>query len=210
MGQRYGSVCKKCRRAGQKLFLKGQRCFSPKCAFEHKDYPPGHRGRGGMRRRRSDYSRQLREKQKLRQIYGIGEAQFRRYVWQAERMAGISGENLLQLLERRFDNVVYRAGLATSRRQARQLVSHRHFAVDGQPVNIPSYLVSVGEEAGVVERSKSLAPIEQALAVTAAGGSLSWIEVDRDNRRVKIVALPPRAEIDTEVDEQQVMEFYSR
>ena len=210
MGQSYGAVCRKCRRAGQKLFLKGQRCFSPKCAFERKDYPPGHRGRGRFRRRRSDYSLQLREKQKLRQIYGVQEAQFRRYVRQAERMPGISGDNLLQLLERRLDNVVYRAGLATSRRQARQLVSHRHFAVDGRPVNIPSYLVGTGEEVVATNKSKNLAPIEEALAVTAGGGSLSWLEVDRDSRRVKIVGLPPRAEIDTEVDEQQVIEFYSR
>ncbi len=210
MGQSYGAVCRKCRRAGQKLFLKGQRCFSPKCAFERKDYPPGQRGRGRFRRRRSDYSLQLREKQKLRQIYGLQETQFRRYVRQAERMPGISGENLLQLLERRLDNVVYRAGLATSRRQARQLVSHRHFAVGGRPVNIPSYLVGTGEEVVATDKSKSLAPIEEALAVTAGGGSLSWLEVDRDNRRVKIIGVPPRAEIDTEVDEQQVMEFYSR
>ena len=210
MGQSHGPVCKKCRRAGQKLFLKGQRCFGPKCAFERKDYPPGHRGRRMGRRRRTDYSRQLREKQKLRQIYGVQESQLRRCVGQAEQMSGISGENLLQLLERRLDNVVYRAGLATSRSQARQLVNHRHLTVDGKRVNIPSYVVSVGEEVAVTEKSKNLPPIEAAVAVTAAGGNLSWLEVAGDKRRVKILGLPPRTEIDTAVNEQLIMEFYSR
>jgi len=144
MSQQRGSVCKLCRRAGQKLFLKGQRCYSPKCAVERKSYPPGQRASSRRRYRRSDYSKQLREKQKVRHIYGMSEEQFRRYIREAERMSGISGHNLLQLLERRLDNVIYRAGFASSRAQARQLVSHRHFTVGGQTVNIPSYLVSVG------------------------------------------------------------------
>ncbi len=210
MSQLRGSVCKLCRRAGQKLFLKGQRCYSPKCAMERKSYPPGQRGSGSRRYRRSDYSKQLREKQKIRHIYGVSEEQFRRYIREAERMSGISGHNLLQLLERRLDNVVYRASLASSRAQARQLVSHRHFTVDAQPVNIPSYLASVGEQVEVADGSKDLQPIEQALAATAGGGSLSWLEVSRDNRSVKIVGLPQREEIDVDVDEQQVIEFYSR
>jgi len=206
-----GSVCRLCRRAGDKLFLKGQRCYGPKCAVERKSYPPGQRrSRGARRRRVSDYSKQLREKQKLRHIYGIREAQFRRYVRRAERMTGITGHNLLQVLERRLDNTVYRAGLANSRAQARQLVSHRHFTVDGQIVNIPSYSVSVGEEIEAADGSKDIQPIEEALAATAGGGSLSWIEVDREGRKVKIVGLPDREEIDANVDEQQVMEFYSR
>ena len=210
MGQQRGSVCKLCRRAGQKLFLKGQRCYTPKCALERKSYPPGQRGSGRRRYRSSDYSKQLREKQKIRHIYGISEEQFRRYIREAERMSGISGNNLLQLLERRLDNVVYRAGMASSRAQARQLVSHRHFDVDAHTVNIPSYLVSVGEQVKAVDGSKDLQPIEEALAATAGGGSLSWLEANRDNRSVKIVSLPQREEIDADVDEQQVMVFYSR
>ncbi len=210
MGQNSRPVCKLCRRAGQKLFLKGQRCVSPKCSFERRDYPPGPRGRDRGRRRRSDYGRQLREKQKLRQVYGVRERQFRRYVGEAERMTGISGDNLLQLLERRLDNTVYRAGLATSRAQARQLVSHRHITLNGRTVNVPSALVEVGDEVVAREKSKDLPGIQEAVAATAAGGSLSWLEVDKDARRVKIIGLPRREEIDCEVDEQQVMEFYSR
>jgi len=210
MSQQRGSVCKLCRRAGQKLFLKGQRCYTPKCALERKSYPPGQRGSGRRRYRSSDYSKQLREKQKIRHIYGISEEQFRRYIREAERMSGISGNNLLQLLERRLDNVVYRAGMASSRAQARQLVSHRHFDVDAHRVNIPSYLVSVGEQVKAVDGSKDIQPIQEALAATAGGGSLSWLEANRDNRSVKIVSLPQREEIDADVDEQQVMEFYSR
>ncbi len=211
MGQNSRPVCKLCRRAGQKLFLKGQRCASSKCSFERRDYPPGPRGRArGRRRRRSDYGRQLREKQKMRQVYGVQERQFRRYVREAERMAGISGDNLLQLLERRLDNAVYRMGLATSRAQARQLVSHRHIALNGRTVNVPSALVEVGDEVVAREKSKDLPGIQEAVAATAAGGSLSWLEVDKDARRVKIIGLPRREEIDCEVDEQQVMEFYSR
>ncbi len=210
MSQQRGSVCKLCRRAGQKLFLKGQRCYTPKCALERKSYPPGQRGSGRRRYRSSDYSKQLREKQKIRHIYGISEEQFRRYIREAERMSGISGNNLLQLLERRLDNVVYRAGMASSRAQARQLVSHRHFDVDAHRVNIPSYLVSVGEQVKAVDGSKDIQPIQEALAATVGGGSLSWLEANRDNRSVKIVSLPQREEIDADVDEQQVMEFYSR
>ena len=210
MGQNSGSVCKQCRRAGQKLFLKGQRCNGPKCAYERRDYAPGQRGRNRGRRRRSDYARQLAEKQKMRRIYGVRERQFRRYVQMAARMAGISGENLLQLLERRLDNVVYRVGLASSRAQGRQLVSHRHFTVNGKPVSIPSYLVKVGDGVAVREKSKDLAPIQESTAATAKGGSLSWLQVDEENQCARIVGAAERAEIDVEVDEQEVMEFYSR
>ncbi len=214
MAQNSGAVCRQCRRAGQKLFLKGQRCYGLKCTYERRDYAPGQRGRdrgrGRGRRRRSDYGRQLAEKQKMCRIYGVRERQFRRYVHEAERMAGISGENLLRLLERRLDNVVYRAGLATSRAQARQLINHRHLTVNGKPVNIPSYLVNAGEQVAVRENSKALAPIQEAAAATAGGGSLSWLEVDAENKCVNVVGAPVREEIDVEVDEQQVMEFYSR
>ncbi len=211
MSQKHGPVCRLCRRAGQKLFLKGQRCFSPKCAMERKSYPPGHRGHGARRYRVSDYSKQLREKQKLRHIYGINEEQFRRYVREAERMPGVSGNNLLQLLERRLDNVIYRAGLANSRAQARQMVNHRHFVVDGQVVNIPSYLVKVGQRIEAKNGSKDLQPIEEALAATAPRAeSIGWLQVDEKDRVVEVIRLPERDEIALDVDEQLVMEFYSR
>ncbi len=209
MGQPRSSVCKLCRRAGQKLFLKGQRCYSPKCAFERKTYPPGPRGKE-RRRRPSDYSKQLCEKQKLRHIYGVSEEQFRRYVREAERMPGISGHNLLQLLERRLDNVVHRAGLANSRAQARQMVSHCHFLVNGRVVNIPSYLVKVGQQIQPKDSSKDLQPIEEALASTAGAEGLEWLAVNREERVVEIISLPEASEIHLEVDEQLVMEFYSR
>lgn len=209
MARYRGPVCRLCRRGGQKLFLKGPRCYGPKCSFEQRSFPPG---RAGSRRRRrpTDYALQLREKQKLRQIYGVLEKQFRRYVAEAERKSGVSGENLLQLLERRLDNVVFRASFATSRPQARQLVSHRHIEVNGRSVNIPSYLVKPGDVVEVRNNSRDIAPIQQAVAVGAAGGSLSWIEVDSENRSVRIVGLPAREQIDTEVDEQLVLEYYSR
>ncbi len=210
MSQQRGPVCRICRRAGQKLFLKGQRCYSPKCAVERKSYPPGQRGSGRRRYRSSDYSKQLREKQKLRHTYGVSEEQFRRYVREAERMSGISGHNLLQLLERRLDNVVYRAGLANSRAQARQLVSHRHFAVDDQVVNIASYLVRVGQQVEARNGSKDIQPIEEALAVTAGTESLGWLQVNQEGRIVKIVSLPEQDEIHLDVNEQLIMEFYSR
>ncbi len=210
MSQQHGPVCRLCRRAGQKLFLKGQRCYGPKCAMERKSYPPGHRGRGSRRYRVSDYSKQLREKQKLRRIYGISEEQFRRYVREAERMPGISGNNLLQLLERRLDNVIYRAGFASSRAQARQMVSHRHFAVDGQVVNISSYLVKVGKRIEARDGSKDIQPIEEALAGAAGGESLKWLQVNQKDRVVDILSLPEPDEIRLDVDEQLVMEFYSR
>ncbi len=210
MSQQHGPVCRLCRRAGQKLFLKGQRCYGPKCAMERKSYPPGHRGRGSRRYRVSDYSKQLREKQKLRRIYGISEEQFRRYVREAERMPGISGNNLLQLLERRLDNVIYRAGFASSRAQARQMVSHRHFAVDGQVVNISSYLVKVGKRIEARDGSKDIQPIEEALAGADGGESLKWLQVNQKDRVVDILSLPEPDEIRLDVDEQLVMEFYSR
>ncbi len=211
MARNVGPVCRICRRAGQKLLLKSQRCYGPKCSFEQRSFPPGQRGSSrGRRRRPSDYGVQLREKQKLRSIYGLLERQFRRYVDHAERMAGITGENLLQLLERRLDNVVYRASFAGSRAEARQLVNHRHFQVDGRPVDISSYRVKPGDVIKVRENSAELSPIRQAIQAGAAGGGLSWLQVDNENLSVQIVGLPARSEIDTDVDEQLVTEFYAR
>ena len=210
MARYHGPVCRLCRRAGQKLFLKGQRCYGPKCSFEKRSFPPGQPGTGRRRRRLSDYGTQLREKQKLRHIYGITERPFRRYIRQAERRSGVSGENLLQLLERRLDNVVFRASFASSRAQARQLVDHRHFAVNGRIVNIPSYLVKPGDVVKVRDNSKDITPIQQSMAAGAAGGSLNWLQVDNETHTIQIVGLPVREEIDADVNEQLVMEFYSR
>jgi len=178
--------------------------------MERKSYPPGYRGRSSRRYRVSDYSKQLREKQKLRRIYGVSEEQFRRYVREAERMPGISGNNLLQLLERRLNNVVYQAGLANSRAQARQIVSHRHFVVDDQVVNIPSYLVGVGQRIEARDGSKDLQPIEEALTATASAERPGWLQVNQKDRIVEVVSLPEPEEIHLDVDEQLVMEFYSR
>ena len=211
MARYRGPVCRLCRRSAQKLFLKGQRCFGPKCGFERRSQPPGNPGRGFRgRRRSSDYGLQLREKQKLRHIYGVFEKQFRRYVREAERRRGISSENLLQLLERRLDNVVYRAGFATSRAQARQLVNHGHVAIAERRVDISSRLLSPGDVVKVRERSRDMLAIQQAIAAGAAGGSLSWLQVDNEDLSVNIVGLPTRDEIDADDNEQLVMEFYSR
>lgn len=210
MGRYRGAVCRLCRRSGQKLFLKAQRCYGPKCSFEKRNYPPGSSGKRRARRRPTDYGLQLREKQKLRHTYAVLESQFRRYVREAERRRGVSSENLLQVLERRLDNVVFRASFASSRAQARQLVNHRHFEVNGRTVDIPSFLVRPGDVVKVRENSKETLPIQQAVAAGAAGGSLRWIEVDSEALSVNIVGLPARDEIDVDVDEQLIMEFYSR
>lgn len=211
MARYKGPVCRICRREGQKLFLKGQRCYGPKCAWEKKQYAPGQSGESrGRRRRPSDYGIQLREKQKLRHMYGVLERPFRRYVQQADRTEGVTGENLLRLLELRLENTVFRAGLAASRPEARQLVSHGHFAVNGHVVNVPSYRLRPGDVVSVREKSRDITPI--AAAAGAAGGrpQLSWLEADPENRAAKVIALPERSEIDTDVDEQMVIEYYSR
>ncbi len=210
MARQTEATCRICRREGQKLYLKGQRCYGPKCAFQKKPYLPGQFGDSFRRRRRpSDYAIQLREKQKLRSIYGILEKPFRRYIRAAERSSGVAGEVLLQLLETRLDNVVWRAGFAASRPAARQLVGHRHFAVNGRVVNIPSFRVRPGDVITVREGSRDSQPIVQALAASS-GSNLSWLQVAPEQRTITVVAVPTREEIDTEVQEQQVIEFYSR
>ncbi len=210
MARYRGPVCRLCRREGRKLYLKGQRCLT-KCTLDKRPYPPGQFGQqAGRRRRRSDYGIQLRQKQALKAQYGILEGQFKRYVREAERMPGVAGENLLRLLETRLDNVVYRAGFAASRPQARQLVSQRHFEVNGRVVNIPSYRVRVGDEIRVREKSKNIQPIVEAIEV-APRTPPRWLEVDPEQRRAKVVDLPRREDItDVQVDEQTVLEFYSR
>jgi len=210
MAKYRGAVCRLCRREGVRLYLKGERCFSGKCAIEKRPYPPGEHGQKRTRRRVSDYGIQLREKQKLRRIYGILERQFRRYFAQATRRSGVTGEALLQFLERRLDNVVWRLGFASSRALARQLVNHGHFTVNDRPVNIPSYQVRQGDTVAVTGSSRSLPPIVSSVA-TAGGRRLPpWLEIEGDAMRGKVLSLPARDDIDTQIQEELVVEFYSR
>jgi len=210
MARYRGAVCRLCRREGVRLHLKGERCFSGKCAIEKRPYPPGEHGQKRTRRRISDYGIQLREKQKLRRIYGILERQFRRYFAQATRRSGVTGEALLQFLERRLDNVVWRLGFASSRALARELVNHGHFAVNDRPVNIPSYQVRQGDTVAVTGSSRSLPPIVASVA-TAGGRRLPpWLEIEGDAMRGTVLSLPARDEIDTQIQEELVVEFYSR
>jgi small subunit ribosomal protein S4 len=210
MARYHGPVCRLCRREGVRLYLKGDRCYSPKCEIEKRAYPPGERAQAHARRRTSDYGLQLREKQKLRRIYGVLERQFRRYFAEAERRPGITGEILLQLLERRLDNVVYRLGIAPSRVQARQLVGHGHVVVNGRRASIPSILVRVGDTVAVGEASRRLSVI--AAAVARAGGRRipAWLQIEADAMRATVASLPTRPEIDTQVQEELVVEYYSR
>jgi small subunit ribosomal protein S4 len=191
-----------------KLFLKGDRCFSPKCAIEKRNTPPGDHGQ--RRVKLTDYGLQLREKQRMKRIYGILEGQFRNYFRMAERQKGITAENLLRLLERRLDNVVYRLGFASSRAEARQLVGHGHFLVNGRKVNIPSYLVRPGDQIHVREKSRELLAIKAALEGVKKRGPVSWLEVDAQTMRGVIRALPTRAEIAIPVQEQLVVALYSK
>jgi len=202
------AVCRLCRREGAKLFLKGERCYTRKCAFERRGYPPGQHGQTRPGKIK-EYGAQLREKQKLRRIYGIRETQLRIYLREAMRRRGVTGEILLQLLESRLDNVVYRLGFASSRRQARELVSHGHFLVNGRKVNTPSYLLKPGDVIEVTEKSKNILPIVEALE--SSGGRVPpWLSLDAEARRGTILSLPLRDEIDTQVDETLIVEFYSR
>ena len=203
-----GPVCRICRREGVKLFLKGTRCMTEKCAIERRSYPPGQHGQG--RSRVTDYSAQLREKQKLRRMYGLQERQFRGIFKRAERQGGVTGENLLRLLEQRLDNVVYRIGFALSRRQARQLVNHGHILLNGKKADIPSLTTSVGDVITVKSKSHELLAIKSALEVTEGRGDPNWIEVDRDAFRGTINALPAKDDIGAPVNEQVIVELYSR
>ena len=202
------SECRLCRREGLKLFLKGDRCYSDKCAFERRGYAPGEHGQ--MRRKHSDYGVQLREKQKLKRIYGLLERQFRGYFEKADRQKGITGTNLLVFLERRLDNMVFRMGFASSRNEARQLVRHNHFLVSGKPVNIPSYLVKAGDEITVREGSRKAEKILESMDTVARRGVPQWIELDKDNFKGVVKALPTREELTMPVQEQLVVELYSK
>jgi small subunit ribosomal protein S4 len=202
------SVCRLCRREGLKLFLKGERCYTDKCAIERRNYPPGEHGQG--RPKFSEYALQLREKQKVKRLYRVLEGQFRRYFQMAERSRGITGEILLQLLERRLDNMVYRMGFATSRAEARQLVRHGHFLVNGHKVNIPSALLDIGDVVAVRERSRTIGRVQEALAQAEHRGAPDWLEVNREGFTAHVKALPKRAELTMPINEKLIVELYSK
>ena len=202
------AVCKLCRREGQKLFLKGQRCYTDKCALNRRAYAPGQHGQG--RKKTSEYGMQLRAKQVARRYYGVLEGQFRAYYGMATKMEGKTGENLLSVLESRLDNVVYRLGWASSRAEARQLVVHGHFNVNGKRVDIPSYLTRVGEVISIRENSRQSAKIKAVVEENAARLCPKWLEVNREALEGKVVAVPAHEDIDLEVDETLIVELYSK
>jgi small subunit ribosomal protein S4 len=213
MARYTGPVCKLCRREGEKLFLKGTRCFSPKCPFERKrGYPPGEHGWVARfrRRRQSDYARQLREKQKAKRIYGILERQMRRFYGMAERLPGVTGDNLLTLLERRLDNVVYRLGFADSRAQARQLVTHGHFSVNGRRLKVPSYLVKPEDEISVREASRRRTYFKNIAEDLDDGAVPDWLSLDSRSMTGRMLRDPARDEIGSLLSEQLIVEYYSR
>jgi small subunit ribosomal protein S4 len=202
------SVCRLCRREGLKLFLKGERCYTDKCAIERRNYPPGEHGQA--RSKFSEYAIQLREKQKVKRMYGLMEGQFRRYFELAERSRGITGETLLLLLEQRLDNMVFRMGFATSRAEARQLVRHGHFLVDGRKVDVPSYRLKPGQAVSVRERSRSVARIVEALEQAERRGVPEWLEMNREAFSARVKALPARADLTMPINEKLVVELYSK
>jgi small subunit ribosomal protein S4 len=202
------ALCRLCRRESEKLFLKGDRCYTDKCAVERRKYPPGQHGQ--RRRKFSDYALQLREKQKAKETYGLLEKQFKKYFHMAERKKGVTGSNLLQMIEQRLDNVVYRLGFASNRRQARQLVMHGHINLNSRRVNIPSCLVRPGDVVEIKEASKKLSIIEENIAKIEHRGLPSWIEVDTGSLKGKVLHSPSRDEIELPVKEQLIVELYSK
>ena len=208
MARYRASVCRLCRREGLKLFLKWERCYTDKCAIERRNYPPGQHGQGRVKF--SEYSLQLREKQKLKRMYRLLESQFRRLFDQADRAKGITGESLMILLERRFDNMIYRLGFANSRAEARQLVRHGHFLVNGRKVDIPSALLKVGDVVTVRERSHKVVRIQEALELSQRRGVPEWLEVDRPNFTGRIKGLPARTDLTMPINEKLVVELYSK
>jgi len=204
-----GSDCRICRRENMKLFLKGDRCYSDKCAFDRRSYPPGEHGeRRG--RKTSDYGIQLREKQKIKRIYGLSEKQFHLFFERADRQKGITGSNLLVSLERRLDNVVYRLGFASSRSQARQLVQHSHFLVNGKKVNIPSFEVKVGDSVEVRERSRAMQLIQDSMDAVVRRGVPQWLDLEKENLKGMVKNLPVREDLTMPMQEQLVVELYSK
>ena len=202
------ALCRLCRRESEKLFLKGDRCYTDKCAVERRKYPPGQHGQ--RRKKQSDYAVQLREKQKAKEIYNVLEKQFKKYFYIAEKKKGITGSNLLQLLESRLDNVVYRLGFASNRRQSRQLILHGHFNVNGKRVNIPSYMVRAGDSIDVREESRKLVPVQENIAKAEHKGLPSWVKRDINNFSGKILNLPAMDDISLPVQEQLIVELYSK
>ena len=208
MARYTGAVCRQCRREGQKLFLKGERCYSEKCSMNTRAFAPGQHGQLNARKKVSEYGLQLRAKQKAKRYYGVLESQFAHYFEMAERKAGMTGENLLRILESRLDNVVYRAGFAMSRKEARQLVLHRHFTVNGQTVNIPSYLLKAGDKVAV--KTTDCGKIKECIEKNAARPVPVWMSKDAENMAVVVDRLPDRADIDFEVEEHLIVELYSK
>ena len=208
MARYTGAVCKLCRREGQKLFLKGERCYSEKCSVGIRAYAPGQHGQG--RKKTSEYGLQLRAKQRARRFYGVNESQFHHYFEIAERKTGVTGDNLLRLLESRLDNIVYRVGFASSRAEARQLVGHGHYEVNGKRVDIASYLLKAGDVITICEKSRSSEKIKAVLEANAGRPIPSWLDANAENFSVKVVNLPDRDAIDAPVDEQLIVEFYSK
>lgn len=209
MARYTGPVCRLCRREGEKLFLKGEKCYTEKCPVDRRTYPPGQHGQG-RRQRQTEYGLHLREKQKLRRIYGVLERQFERYYEEAARKRGVTGENLLVLLEARLDNIVYRLGFAPSRPAARQLVMHGHFAVNGHKVDIPSYQVKAGDVIAVRERSRTLPLIKESVEAAKSRGVAAWLDLDAEALSGTVKQLPTREEIDVQVQEHLIVEHYSR
>ena len=208
MARYTGAVCKLCRREGKKLFLKGDRCYTGKCALERRAYAPGQHGQG--RKKNSEYGLQLRAKQQARRYYGIQEGQFHKYFIMAEKKAGVTGENLLQICESRLDNVVYTLGWASSRAEARQLVTHAHYLVNGNKVDIPSYLLKAGDVVSIKSKSRDSEKIKAVVENNASRPVPAWLDLNRDTLEAKVVALPTRDQIAADVEEHLIVEFYSK
>ncbi len=210
MSRYTGPVCRLCRREGEKLFLKGKRCFTEKCAIERRAFPPGMHAGGRRRRRQSEYAVQLREKQKVKRMYGLAEKQFRALFDKAARIPGVTGENLLIALECRLDNIVFRLGFAPSRKAARQLIRHRHVRIDGRTLDVPSYSVAPGAEVSVAPHARELPVVKEAIEDRKGRDQLSWIGVDYDSATGRILERPSRAGIPLAVEEQLIVELYSK
>lgn len=208
MARYTGAVCKLCRREGKKLFLKGDRCYTGKCAVERRSYAPGQHGQS--RKKNSEYGLQLRAKQQARRYYGIQEGQFHKYFLMAERKAGVTGENLLQLCESRLDNVVYTLGWASSRAEARQLVTHAHYRVNGNKVDIPSYLLKAGDVVSIKDKSRDSEKIKAVVENNASRPVPAWLDLNRETLEAKVLALPTREQIVAPVEEHLIVEFYSK
>ncbi len=209
MARYTGAVCRQCRREGQKLFLKGDRCYTEKCAIDRRPYAPGMHNQGRTKKL-SEYGMQLREKQKAKHYYGVLESQFRKYYEIAANRKGVTGENLLSILESRLDNVVYRLGFAMSRPEARQLVSHGHFTVDGRKVNIASFLVKPGQTIALKDSSRSLDKFKACLEANGSRPTPKWLDFDKNTLTAKVVALPAREDVDLPIEEHLIVELYSK